>query len=173
MRFSGDYFELTDRLPTAAKPRASSGSVLVISVAKRIVKSAVRRNTVRRVVRESWRESWRVLLADPAMADAPPRQWLMRLRAHPVAKTPKATKPRKDRKDHGEAKPLAAGSLGGSVGVARANAVTPGFAAVKRLLRADADRLFSQALRAGNRRPRTVHFSPVDQGVPGSRRDES
>ena len=79
LRLTGTYFELTDRVANrppangsdrataaarAASPTAASagrhepgdeGGELLISVAKRLVKSAVRRNTVKRIVREAWR----------------------------------------------------------------------------------------------------------------------
>ena len=73
MRLTGTYFELTDRIadrrpaegPDAAAASAvastglrnagDDGSELLISVAKRLVRSAVRRNTVKRIVREAWR----------------------------------------------------------------------------------------------------------------------
>ena len=168
VRLTGRYFELTDRLPMAARPRATaqSASVLVISVAKRIVRSAVRRNTVRRVVRESWRAALAGSPVRPASAGSisgplassvrqtvlqPGRAWLIRLRAHPVPKSAPLDRPGRDRPGHdrpSDDRPV------------------PGFAAVKRLLRADADRLFAQALTSGPPRPRTVHFSPADREVP-------
>jgi hypothetical protein len=85
LRLTGTYFELTDRIADrrpvdrpagrpegsgnpgpalATAPAAASAgrrepgeerSELLISVAKRLVKSAVRRNTVKRIVREAWR----------------------------------------------------------------------------------------------------------------------
>jgi hypothetical protein len=67
LRLIGSYFELTDRVsgrtagpaPAAAPPAGREGaprrSQLLISVAKRLVRSAVRRNTVKRIVREAWR----------------------------------------------------------------------------------------------------------------------
>ena len=67
MRLTGSYFELTDRVssrtagpaPVGAPPTGHEGaprrSQLLISVAKRLVRSAVRRNTVKRIVREAWR----------------------------------------------------------------------------------------------------------------------
>jgi Ribonuclease P len=79
LRLTGSYFELTDRIadrrPAAGRDPARAamsaaasaaalngrrdagdgGSELLISVAKRLVRSAVRRNTVKRIVREAWR----------------------------------------------------------------------------------------------------------------------
>jgi len=68
LRLTGVYFDLTDRFaPTpGARPRLPeggpaekkpgiAGSRILISVAKRLVPSAVRRNTVKRIVREAWR----------------------------------------------------------------------------------------------------------------------
>jgi hypothetical protein len=68
LRLIGSYFELTDRVAgrpagavSAAKTAEGQGAAaarsdrLLISVAKRLVKSAVRRNTVKRIVREAWR----------------------------------------------------------------------------------------------------------------------
>ena len=71
MRIRGRFFELTDRFTpdkrrqsavreeaTAARVADRNGSSkvprLIISVPKRLLRSAVRRNTVKRVVRESW-----------------------------------------------------------------------------------------------------------------------
>jgi hypothetical protein len=72
LRLTGVYFDLTDRFaPTpAARRRLSEGgpadetsgdadSRILISVAKRLVPLAVRRNTVKRVVREAWRAAVR------------------------------------------------------------------------------------------------------------------
>ena len=72
MRLTGVYFDLTDRFaPTpAARRRLSEGSQaemaagiagsrVLISVAKRLVPLAVRRNTVKRIVREAWRAALR------------------------------------------------------------------------------------------------------------------
>ncbi len=61
MRISGTYFDLTDRRVPAvaagskAPDLPGAPSTLIISVAKRIVPSAVRRNTVKRIAREAWR----------------------------------------------------------------------------------------------------------------------
>ena len=67
MRLTGSYLELTDRIPGRLPGKASDSTPaerqdaadrrpeLLISVAKRLVRSAVRRNTVKRIVREAWR----------------------------------------------------------------------------------------------------------------------
>jgi hypothetical protein len=69
LRLTGSYFELTDRLSGRPTGRATGAapaerqdlvgqrSDLLISVAKRVVRSAVRRNTVKRIVREAWRSA--------------------------------------------------------------------------------------------------------------------
>lgn len=72
LRLTGVYFDLTDRFaPTpAARGRlpeggpadghfGTAGTKVLISVAKRLVPSAVRRNTVKRIVREAWRAAVR------------------------------------------------------------------------------------------------------------------
>lgn len=78
MRLTGVYFDLTDRITPKSPPRrrsvddnqadrgrqtsatpAADGVVVLISVAKRLVPSAVRRNTVKRIVREAWRAAGR------------------------------------------------------------------------------------------------------------------
>ncbi|MGE0313918.1 MAG: ribonuclease P protein component [Lautropia sp.] len=54
MRVDSDFFDLTDRF----KPASSHGDArLVISVPKRLLRSAVQRNTVKRLVREAWRSA--------------------------------------------------------------------------------------------------------------------
>jgi hypothetical protein len=71
LRLTGSYFELTDRVSSRPTSRATGAAPaerrapigqrndLLISVAKRMVRSAVRRNTVKRIVREAWRAATR------------------------------------------------------------------------------------------------------------------
>ncbi len=92
----------------------------MISVAKRLVPSAVRRNTVKRIVREAWRAG--IHLNDD-------RIFLVRLRQYPGGRRPKGGARARQRVDL--AKPGAT------------PAPTMGLAAVKRLLRADADRVIA------------------------------
>jgi len=175
LRLSGSYFELTDRFapragsnaggpettrspvdgnePDRKEPggRRTADRKIVISVAKRLVPSAVRRNTVKRIVREAWRAAIRIDVpgelkrdtndgttgsaACPATeagaqagAEAPAvsnRVCLVRLKRYPGAVVKPKTKahPRD------------------TVG-----APAPGFTAVRQRLRADADRLFATFL---------------------------
>lgn len=119
MRLTGSYFELTDRVAASAGQRDAGdggdwGSELLISVAKRLVKSAVRRNTVKRIVREAWRAATDNGIArQRSQADGQPssgkRTCLVRLRRSPwVGADPR-----------------------------------PSFAMIKRSLRRDADQLFA------------------------------
>lgn len=161
MRLTGSYFELTDRI---ADPRASKGpamgpargpnaapvagrsrpqaagdgrSELLISVAKRLVKSAVRRNTVKRIVREAWR----------AATDNGSAQQRSQADGHPAG----------GQRDDGR-RELPARAAGGTLAGqplrrtclvrlkrspwAGAESV-PSFAMIKRSLRQDADQLFA------------------------------
>jgi hypothetical protein len=88
----------------------------MISVAKRLVPSAVRRNTVKRIVREAWRAA--------VSSDTHDRTYLVRLRQYPGGRRPKG----------GARAPVPA-------------APVMGLTAVKRALRADADRLFAALMR--------------------------
>jgi hypothetical protein len=117
----------------------------MISVAKRLVPSAVRRNTVKRIVREAWRA------ATYANDD---RIYLVRLRQYPGGRRPKGGARARLRPD--AAKP----------GVAPAPVM--GLTTIKRLLRADADRVFAglQPLRA----PRPVSPPAAMEPAAGSPR---
>ena len=81
LRLSGTYFELTDRFPPRTGAAAVSPEVgdrvVVISVPKRVVPLAVRRNTVKRIVRESWR-------AAGGAESGPGRACLVRLKRYPT-----------------------------------------------------------------------------------------
>ena len=108
---------MTDRFAprtgaAAASPEVSDG-VMVISVAKRVVPSAVRRNTVKRIVREAWR-------AARGADSLAGRACLVRLKRYPVAQA------------------------------------TPGFLAIKRQLRADAEQLFVAFLQSRSSPTRTT-----------------
>lgn len=145
LRLSGTFFDLTERfavgpLPLPGTPVADielDDPALVISVAKRLVASAVRRNTVKRIVREAWRA---------AVQGTPEARcrlggggtYLVRLKRYPgsAAKAGKAVR------------------SGGSAGSARSmkpdvvaeSSRLPGLATIKRQLRADADSLFAALL---------------------------
>lgn len=145
-----------------ARPVAAVGGSgkIVISVAKRLVPSAVRRNTVKRIVREAWRaasggasessqQGAESSSAPASVQDSPagrvaadqPRVCLVRLKRYPG-------------KDLKEVKKKA-------VPVKAAGAATIGLTAIKRSLRSDADQLFAafQSGRARHRRspaPRNV-----------------
>ncbi len=155
MRHSGSYFELTDRFASRAGTATSSGPAnrpqagndndspgpesaksmnctLVISVAKRLVPSAVRRNTVKRVVREAWRAAHADAGGTSARAGRLPVVCLMRLKRYP-----------------GEAPGSKAGP--GGRRLAGSQTPAPGAAMVKRQLRADADKLFEAFLHGRSR----------------------
>lgn len=153
MRHSGSYFELTDRFASRAGTATSSGPAnrpqagndspgpesaksmnctLVISVAKRLVPSAVRRNTVKRLVREAWRAAHADAVGTSARAGRPPVVCLMRLKRYP-----------------GEAPGSKAGT--GVRRPAGSQTPAPGAAMVKRQLRADADKLFEAFLHGRSR----------------------
>ncbi len=132
MRLIGAFFDLTDRFApsTAAASRRDNAAdgrndKILISVAKRLVPSAVRRNTVKRIVREAWRAALRDQPVRASMQEAVQQdvqqdvqqevqECLIRLKRYPGART------------------------------------EPGLATIKRSLRADADQLFATYL---NRRP--------------------
>lgn len=197
MRLSGSYFDLTDRFAPNAVASSNPGGVkhgsgtpgnepsvapgIVISVAKRLVPSAVRRNTVKRIVRQAWRAA----LGDdgrtrfesvcgttfvsagkqasdgtsgsdrkaeqesaPTRSVGPVRVCLVRLKRYPgtVVKS-------KSRAKAGEA----------------ADATPPGLAAIKRELRADADRLFAAFLQARAQRPARAGPMPANESMKPSR----
>ena len=136
LRLSGTFFELTERFAAGSQARSPTpvidvevdDPVLVISVAKRLVPSAVRRNTVKRVVREAWRAA---VQGNP---EAPRRlrgggTYLVRLKRFPGS-APKAGKSAKSTK----------------LTAAPEASRLPGFATIKRQLRADIDSLFTELL---------------------------
>jgi hypothetical protein len=111
---------------------------LQISVPKRLVRAAVRRNTVKRVAREAWRSA-PVELLDCG------RSWRLRLKAHPMGSlAAKSQHARAQMRAQARRQPGAAGS-----GVPE----PPGFAVIKRQLRAELDRLLADAAERLNRRP--------------------
>ena len=92
----------------------------MISVAKRLVPSAVRRNTVKRIVREAWRAATHV---------KDDRIYLVRLRQYPGGRRPKGGARARQRADAANSGPTPAPAMG--------------LTAVKGLLRADADRVIA------------------------------
>lgn len=175
MRLVGTYFDLTDRFAPnpagEARPVAKVGGVgkdpeeskrgkIVISVAKRLVPSAVRRNTVKRIVREAWRAAsgpgsessqqgaqdssapatFQEMPAGPA-ATGPSRVCLVRLKRYP-GKDLKAVKNKARKASH----PAGPGKSAGAAVV--------GLTAIKRSLRADVDHLIAAFVsgRPGRRR---------------------
>ena len=126
MRLSGSYFDLTDRFaPRTGTGAAGAHRKIVISVPKRLVSSAVRRNTVKRIVREAWRLS----------VGVEGRACLVRLTRYPGT----AVKP--DRKAVSGAGRQ--GVPGEGVAGREVRTAAPGFSTTKRLLRDDADKLFA------------------------------
>ena len=162
VRVSGHFFELTGVLPRPSggastsktnlavpssraalsgapvTPSASDAlDCLQISVPKRLVRAAVRRNTVKRVSREAWRAA-PVELLDCG------RSWRLRLKAHPMGSlAAKSQHARAQMRAQARRQPGAAGS-----GVPE----PPGFAVIKRQLRAELDRLLADAAERLNRR---------------------
>ena len=145
MRLSGTFFDLTERFAVGSLPPAATAvaivelndPALVISVAKRLVASAVRRNTVKRIVREAWRA------AVQGTPEAPRRlrgggTYLVRLKRYPgsAAKAGKGTRSVRSGGSARSVKPDAAAE----------SSRLPGLAAIKRQLRAEADALFAALL---------------------------
>ena len=163
VRVSGHFFELTgvlprpsggastspalpgDRSSRAAQPGApvtpsasDALDCLQISVPKRLVRAAVRRNTVKRVAREAWRS------APVALLDCG-RSWRLRLKAHPMgALAAKSQHARAQMRAQARRQP---GTVGSGI------PASPGFAVIKRQLRAELDRLLADAAERLNRRP--------------------
>lgn len=81
MKVVGEIFELTDRWGrgTPASMATAVGPVLIVSVAKRWVRSAVRRNVMRRIAREAW------TAGRPIGVEAPDVRWLLKVRTNPFA----------------------------------------------------------------------------------------
>lgn len=142
MRLIGAYFDLTDRISSgtasAGGNRATGqpGGRVLISVAKRLVPSAVRRNTVKRIVREAWRAALRDQPIRPSMQQAVQQEGqecLIRLKRYPGTRTE-------------------AGRVRRSDGATPPHSLPQpqGLATIKRSLRADADQLFATYL---HRRP--------------------
>ena len=106
IRLTGQFLELSGVFIKPARRRgAGLPPSLQVSVPKRLVRSAVRRNTVKRVLREAWRQHWLAAdplaavpdaegagtavtgtLADPALSGWADRSWRFRLKAHPLGK---------------------------------------------------------------------------------------
>ena len=180
VRVSGHFFELTgvlprpsggastppvlpaDRSSRAAQPGASvtpSASdaldCLQISVPKRLVRAAVRRNTVKRVAREAWRS------APVALLDCG-RSWRLRLKAHPMGSlAAKSQHARAQMRAQARRQP---GTVGSGI------PASPGFAVIKRQLRAELDRLLADAAERLNRRPvgRTTRIDAAGAVPPAS-----
>lgn len=143
-RFSGRFLELSGVPSRSSRAvavsaqvdsaHAAAASELQISVPKRLVRAAVRRNTVKRVLREAWRHG-------PDVLHESGRVWRFRLKAHPdgalVAKSQHA---------RAQLRLQRAGQT---------DMPTLGFRSVKRQLRDEADRLLAQAVRhlPGSRAP--------------------
>lgn len=123
------------RLVISEEPR------LVISVPKRVVRLAVRRNTVKRVARESWRHATaadRARLRPPAI--------LVRLVRSPSAPMPAQANT-----------PVSEAATGGAPAPRRRRVVAPvapalPLATFKRLLRADLDAILAGRVRPSGRR---------------------
>lgn len=106
IRVTGQFLELSGVFIEPARRRgAGLPPSLQVSVPKRLVRSAVRRNTVKRVLREAWRQRWLATgplaaapdaegagmaatgaIADPALSGWADRSWRFRLKAHPLGK---------------------------------------------------------------------------------------
>ena len=163
VRVSGHFFELTgvllrpsggastspalpgDRSSRAAQPgvpvtpsASDALDCLQISVPKRLVRAAVRRNTVKRVAREAWRSA-PVELLDCG------RSWRLRLKAHPMGSL--AAKSQHARAQMRAQARRQTGTAGSGI------PDSPGFAVIKRQLRAELDRLLADAAERLNRRP--------------------
>lgn len=183
VRVSGHFFELTGvlpRLPGAASalpanPAARSFQAaepvtsviasasdaldhLQISVPKRLVRAAVRRNTVKRVAREAWRSAPGELLDSG-------RSWRLRLKAHPMG--PLAAKSQHARAQMRAQARQQSGAAGSGV------SASPGFAVIKRQLRAELDRLLADAAGRLNRRlsGRSTRIDAADMARPADSSD--
>ena len=180
VRVSGHFFELTGVLPRPSGGASTSPALpgdrssrasqpgapvtpsasdaldcLQISVPKRLVRAAVRRNTVKRVAREAWRSA-PVELLDCG------RSWRLRLKAHPMGSlAAKSQHARAQMRAQARRQPGTAGS-----GIPD----SPGFAVIKRQLRAELDRLLADAVGRLNRRPvgRNTQADAVDTARPAS-----
>ena len=115
---------------------ASGAAALQLSVPKRLVRAAVRRNTVKRVLREAWR-----LAPDAALLQSADRVWRFRLKAHPLGSL--AAKSQYARAQMR----LQARKAGTPGSAASQSASLPSFADIKRQLRAEADQLLADAAR--------------------------
>ncbi|MDO4904010.1 MAG: ribonuclease P protein component [Lautropia sp.] len=117
---------------------------LQISVPKRLVRAAVRRNTVKRVLREAWRA------ACVASFPTAGRVWRFQLKAHPagglVAKSQYARAQMRmaARRAAGRAASMPVG-MSARQPVEFIDLSSSGFAASKRQLRAEADALLAEA----------------------------
>lgn len=173
------------------KPQASGCPTLQISVPKRLVRSAVHRNTVKRVLREAWRQALAGIReteagqkGNPGPAPAPAavmlwpsatavsstvstpvvsagvsavsslwadlarRSWRFRLKAHPLgklaARSQFARAQMRQQARRAQQKQQAAVPV--TAAASTSTAAHPGFAGIKRQLRAEADQLLVEAL---------------------------
>lgn len=175
LRFSGRFFELSVVRASGAGPDSSGTQqdtqpTVQVSVARRLVRSAVRRNTVKRIVREAWRQFLvqtasgaealaRMAQGEKGMQVAPVggHGWRVRLKAHPwgahAAKSQFARAAQRRQALKSGHSP---------------SGVLPGFGETKRLLRADIDSLLNDAesrlkkVQAGN--PRRSLSKPAGHG---------
>lgn len=196
MRLIGAYFDLTDAHNPAAGSRRddapgdgageSAGESgerndrvmdrVLISVAKRLVPSAVRRNTVKRVVREAWRAAIRKAEPTGRISHESTQPTTTSGSAHHTGRVEQQTgsagdgaKPvrsclvRLKRYPGVPVKTRSAASSGSTV----AATAKPGLAMIKRSLRADIDKLFAAFL---VRRPlgRSTPHRPSATAVPRS-----
>ncbi|MDO4232541.1 MAG: ribonuclease P protein component [Lautropia sp.] len=169
LRFSGRFFELSVVRAPGARSDSSGAQqdtqpTVQVSVAKRLVRSAVRRNTVKRIVREAWRQflvqaaSGAESLAQTAqgekgmqVAQVGGHGWRVRLKAHPWG-----THAAKSQFARAALRRQALKSGKSPVGV------LPGFGETKRQLRADIDSLLNDAesrlkkVQADKPRPRAL-----------------
>ena len=106
IRVTGQFLELSGVFIEPGRRRGvGRPPSLQVSVPKRLVRSAVRRNTVKRVLREAWRQRWLATgplaaapdaegagtaatgaIADLALSGWADRSWRFRLKAHPLGK---------------------------------------------------------------------------------------
>ena len=189
MRLTGVYFDLTDRItPAPAMKRrgvddnqanpdrqnslTQAGEVVVlISVAKRLVPSAVRRNTVKRIVREAWRAAGRHLpgtrfdISQPTQetSSGSARQNVQSVQG--IRQTPAVADKALSRVCLVRLKRYPGVNVKSGAGVT----VRTGEAAIRRSLRADADGLFASFLSrrvTGNARRRPP--MPSGDGPPAA-----
>ena len=120
---------------------------LQLSVPKRLVRAALRRNTVKRVLREAWR-----LAADAGILQVADRSWRFRLKAHPLgslAAKSQYARAQMRQQARKRAEKAAAQEVPHGAG-AGPGADQPSWAQIKRLLRTEADQLLQDAARRLN-----------------------